>query len=105
MKIRKSLSFLMLLGVIGLFFSLPMRAEDDVLYSYGRVVSVSADQIVVAEYDYDADAEVNITYLIDPSVELTGVEKPDDLKADDEIEFDFVSMAKGSRIISISREE
>lgn len=104
-KIQKQLIFFMLIGIISALLTMPVSAEEEILYSYGRVVSIGQGQIVVAEYDYDADTDINLTYSLDPSVELLNIASLKDLKPDDSIEFDFVVTESGNKIVALNLEE
>ena len=42
----------------------PAQAADDTEFSYGTVKSMTADQLVVGEYDYDTDKDVDVTYSV-----------------------------------------
>ncbi len=76
-------------------------------YSYGSVVSVAPDKIVVKEYDYDKDVEVEVTYLIESDIELQNVTSIDQIKAGDDIDlyFDSKDDKKIARIISVESPE
>ncbi|PIU42466.1 MAG: hypothetical protein COS99_00005 [Candidatus Omnitrophica bacterium CG07_land_8_20_14_0_80_42_15] len=65
--------------------------EEGTEYSYGTVSKMAADQIVVSEYDYDKDAEVEVTYLIDPKVELENVTAVGDIAVGDAVEIEYVA--------------
>ena len=76
---------------------------EDVNYSYGTVVSITGDQLVVLEYDYDKDAEVEITYEVPATVEFNNVQALADLKKDDNIEIYYkeVEEKKIAEIIAL----
>ncbi len=64
--------------------------EDDINYSYGAVKSVAADHLVLTEYDYEKDADVDVTYSVDSNVELENVSAMAEIKAGDSVEIDYV---------------
>lgn len=79
--------------------SAPEVAED-VNYSYGTVVSITGDQLVVLEYDYDKDAEVEVTYQVPATAEFNNVKTLADLKKDDNIEI-YYKEAEGKKVAEI----
>ena len=48
-------------------------------FSYGTVKSVSTNQIVITEYDYDKDEEIDISYTVDQNTEFEGVKSIQDI--------------------------
>ena len=66
------------------------EAAEELDYSWGTVNSVSSNQIILAEYDYDTEEEVNVTYTLDPKVDLKNVESLKDIKVGDNVEIDYV---------------
>ena len=63
--------------------------EEDMEFSYGTVVSVSGNQVVVSEYDYDQDAETELTYTADPAATFEGVNSVKEIAKGDIIEIDY----------------
>ena len=63
---------------------------EDVLYSYGTVSSVSGNQLAVKEYDYEQDAEVDVTYSVDPAVKFENATSLKDVAAGDIVDIDYV---------------
>ena len=57
--------------------------EDQWLYTYGEVVSVAANQLVISEYDYEADEEKQAAYAIDSNTKLENAAQVTDLLAGD----------------------
>ena len=106
---RKSLMMMTAALVLGLgvsFVAAQARAEGEDIgemdYSYGKVLSVSPQEIVITEYDYEKDTEVNVTYMIDPELELQNIKALKDIVAGDEVEvyYDEKDGQKTARIIS-----
>lgn len=64
--------------------------EIEAEYSWGVVSSISADQIVVTEQDYETDKEVAVTYTVNPETKLKNVDSLKDVKVGDSIEIDYV---------------
>jgi len=86
-----------------LLFSLPMalaqegaapapatNEADEVDYSFGTVKSASAGEVVVSEYDYETDKDVDVAYTLDPKVELKNVDAADKIVAGDSIDITFI---------------
>jgi hypothetical protein len=78
------LSFLMI-SMVGRLLAQQETKEEMVEYAYGKVSSVSADKIIVTEFDIDASADVDVTYLVDPKVELSNVDKLEYIAAGDSV--------------------
>ncbi len=74
------------------------------IYSYGTVLKVSAIEIVVQEYDYDSDVEKEVTYQIDPAIQLQGFKAVADLVPDDVIEIYYIDQ-DNKKIAKILRKE
>jgi len=67
------------------------EAEDDnLMYTYGTVISVSADSIVINEYDFDSDSFKEITYALTPDVKFSNVSAMTDIVAGDSVEIYYV---------------
>lgn len=74
------------------------EAEND-KFSFGKVVSVTADQVTVREYDFAKDADVEVAYSVTPETELGNVNAVVDLKADDDVVIDYVEK-DGKRVVT-----
>lgn len=88
--------------------SLAQEAEkteeaEEVEYSWGTVSSLSTNQIVVKEYDYDSDAEIDVTYVVDPSVKLKNVDLLKNIAVGASVEIDYVTKdgKKVAKVISV----
>ena len=100
---------------LGLVFSVSgvslAQEEEETEYSWGAIVgSVSSNQIVVREYDYDSDEEVNVTYTVDPQLDLRNVESLKNIKVGASIEIDYVirkgkNVAVGIEVEKLSQKE
>jgi len=79
--------------------------EGEIEYSWGIVSSVSSDQIIVKEYDYNSDEEVNVIYTIDPEVELANVSLLKDIVQGDTVDIEYVIKGdkKIARFISVEK--
>ena len=69
-------------------------AEQEPEYTFGTVKSISGNQLVINEYDYDTGEEREATYVIDPAVELHNVAAVTEIAVGDEVDIDY--LLKGS---------
>ena len=74
------------------------EAEND-KFSFGKVVSIAADQITVKEYDFAKDADVEVAYSVTKETELGNINAVTDLKAGDDIVIDYVEK-DGKRVVT-----
>lgn len=81
------------------------QEEEELDYSWGKVSSVSSNQLVVTEYDYDSDEEVDVTYTVDPKAELKNVESLKDIKVGDSVDIEYVVIGgkKVAKIITVEK--
>lgn len=96
--------FVIILSVM--VISLPYTTfaqEEDVEYGYGTVVKVneSKKEIVVSEYDYDNDTEINITYSVDSNAKFANVDSIREIKVGDEISIDYMEDETGKKIAKV----
>jgi hypothetical protein len=82
----------------------PVRVEEDV-FTFGKVVHVGRRSIVLSEYDFARDAEVNRTYLAVRKTEFGNVKKLRYLKAGDDVVIDYLVKNKKRIITAIVKEE
>ncbi|MFB0526899.1 MAG: hypothetical protein ACETVO_05470 [bacterium] len=68
----------------------PLAEEEELEYSWGKVSSLSSNQIIVKEYDYESDEEVDVTYAIDPEVKIENVNSLKEITIGDSVGIDFV---------------
>lgn len=114
---NKTVSILALLLVPVLyvgFYSIPALAQDPAVpvaeeplvefegteFSYGTVKSVSGDQLVVSEYDYENDKDIDVTYSVSPTVTLEGVASLGEIAAGDTVDIDYE--IKGDQKVAVS---
>lgn len=64
--------------------------EEKMDYSWGTVVKVFPNEIIVSEYDYDSDGEVNVVYKVGPDTKLKKIEALKDLTEGDSVEISYV---------------
>ena len=70
--------------------AVPDSEEDK--FSFGKVVAVGAHSVVVREYDFERDADVDVRYWITGETELGRVESLADLVADDDVVIDYIEI-------------
>lgn len=95
-----------LMCIITVFSSAQTFAqEEDVEYTWGTVKSISSSQIVVTEYDYDNDEDVEATYSTDPKVELIGVKTLKDIAVGDDLDIEYVIQGgkKVAKVITVEK--
>ncbi|MFH1791659.1 MAG: hypothetical protein ABH885_06740 [Candidatus Omnitrophota bacterium] len=73
---------------------------DESEYSYGSIIEVKGDanQIVVSEYDWDSDAEVNVTYVITPDTEIENSKLLKDIPKGAYIDIEYVQDGQGNKV-------
>ena len=95
-----------LMCIITVFSSVQTFAqEEDVEYAWGTAKTISSNQIVVIEYDYDNDQDIEATYSVDPKVELRGVNSLKDITAGDSLDIEYViqSGKKIAKVITVEK--
>ena len=103
---RKYLVAVLLIGFLALSFNGASSAQaatkqaDMSDYSYGAVVKASSSQLVVAEYDFEKDQEINVTYELDPKVELKNVKSMGEIAQGDSVDITYV-VKNGKKIATI----
>ena len=97
---------LLLLGLVLVYLpaASAQEAEND-KFSFGKVVSVTADQITVKEYDFAKDADVEVAYSVTKETELGNINAVADLKADDDIVIDYVEKDGKRMVTTLVKEE
>ena len=66
------------------------EAGEEPEYAFGTVKSVSKDQVVVTEFDYDTGEEKEVAYSIDPKAEISGVNSLQEVASGDEVDVDYL---------------
>ena len=77
------------------------EAEEELDYSWGTVKSLSSNQIIVTEYDYDNEEMVDVTYTVDPNVKLHNVESLKDIAVGNDVWIDYVIIEGGKVAMGI----
>ncbi len=73
--------------------------------TWGPVSSVSSDQIVISEYDYDKDEEVDVAYAVDPNVELINVDSLESITVGDSVDIEYAVRGdqKVAKVITVEK--
>lgn len=81
--------------------------EDEMDYAWGTVKEVSNDTIVLTEYSYDTDVDIDVAYGVSPDTEIFNVESLDNIKIGDAVEIEYIvaSGKKEAMIISVEMGE
>lgn len=66
-----------------------LTTADDEEYTYGAVKQISADQIVILEYDYDREETIEESYKINPNTQFENVQSATELVEADNVEIYF----------------
>lgn len=82
-----------------------MAQEEDTEYSWGIIVEVSPMEVVVSEYDYELEKEIDVAYKIDSDTELIDIESISDLTEGDAVEIDYVVKDKDrtAKVIALDK--
>ena len=73
--------------------------EEVTRYSYGTVISVTANQIVLSEYDVDTEESMRVTYTINAQTRFQNFESVDELEEYDDVEVEYIE--EGGRKIAL----
>lgn len=81
------------------------QEEEEMEYSWGAVSSVSSNQIVITEYDYDSEEGADVTYAVDPNAELKNVDSLKDIAVGDNVDIEYVvrNGKKVAKIITVEK--
>lgn len=74
--------------------------DEDLEYTYGSVVSSSPEQIVVSEYDYEADEEAQTTYIVKAETKFSNINAAADLTKDDNVDI-YYKVADGQKVATM----
>lgn len=72
------------------------EALTDSQFTYGTVVSCSAQTMKISEYDFETDTSEDVTYDVAPDVKMENVKSISDIKEGDEVEIEYL-MKDGKR--------
>jgi hypothetical protein len=103
-KVVVSALLFMGIALSGVHIASAQEVEND-KFSFGKVVSVAADQVTVKEYDFAKDADVEVVYSVSAETEFGNVSKVTDLVANDDIVVDYVEKDGKRLITTLVKEE
>ena len=63
---------------------------EETEFSYGTVKSISDNQMVVSEYDYDTDKDVDVTYNVPTEVTIEGAASLKEIAVGAAVDIDFL---------------
>ena len=66
------------------------QEEEEIEYSWGIVSSISSKQIVVSEYDYDAEKNVDLVYALDPNLKLKNADSLENIVVGNSVDIEYV---------------
>ncbi|MBN2097854.1 MAG: hypothetical protein JW714_05205 [Candidatus Omnitrophica bacterium] len=104
MKTFFILAAVLVLGLILCSVPSDLRAQEEQKeYAYGTVKSVSNNSIIVTEFDYENEQEIDTTYSVEPATtELSNIASLDEITSGDNIELEYV-LRNGKKVaVSIS---
>lgn len=78
----------------------PALEDEGTEFSYGTIKSVSANQIVVSEYDYDQDKDVDVTYAVPAEAKFENAATLQEIVVGDAVDIDFL-VKDGQKVASI----
>jgi len=68
----------------------PAVEDDNLMYTYGTVVSIAPEVMVINEYDFDSDSFKEVTYSLTADVQLSNVPAVTDIAAGDSVEVYYI---------------
>ena len=84
--------------------NMTVQPESGTEYAYGVVANVSPDQIVLLEYDYDTDEDIEVVYNIDAGTKFENADSLQGIVIDDSVEI-YYKEIEGKKIASIIAKE
>jgi len=85
MKRMQGILSLVVLGCVVCAFAITSFAQEE-KYSYGEIVTVADDQVVVREFDPETEQVIEVQYAVNPDTELYNVDTVTDFKENDTVE-------------------
>lgn len=85
------------------------QEEAEEVYAFGVVDGVSGTEIIVKEFDYEQENEVNVTYALTDETDFENIEVATDLVKGEEVELFFVDNNGKKEVVwllkSVNQEE
>lgn len=76
------------------------QEEEDVGFSWGSVVGVSSNEIIISEYDYETEEELQVAYVINSDTESNNVNSLEGIYVGDVVNIDYV-VSGGKKVAKI----
>ncbi len=86
MKLRSLFSVVLPL----LFLANVSFAQEEELYSYGTVVTVTPTEMTIEKYDIETDAETNESFVLDANTKFENNTSVTNIKAGDQVDIYYV---------------
>ena len=74
------------------------QEETDKKFSFGFVVRVAANEVIVKEFDYETDEGIEVSYLVNAETTFENVASVSELKELDDVEIEYKEEG-GKRIV------
>jgi hypothetical protein len=91
-------AFMVCIGLVLSPASSTAQDGEDFFYSYGEVLSVTQDQVMVREFDYATGEEKDVVYYISDSTTFDIVESAGQIRPGDLIDVEFIVSPDGRNI-------
>ncbi len=80
--------------------SLSFAQEEAIDYAYGKVKNASSQEIVIGEYEYKSEEVLDVTYAVDPNIQLKNINTLDDSIVGFNVDIDFI-VKDGKKIAKV----
>ena len=80
-------------------------AEEETEFSFGTVKSTSDNQLVVTEYDYESNADVDVTYVVNAQTEFENAASLKEVAVGDSVDIDFLVDGNAKSAVAITVEK
>lgn len=79
--------------------------EEETEFSFGTVKSITGDQLVVSEYDYESNADVDVTYQVPAETEFENAASLKEIAVGDSVDIDFLVKDGQKKAVAITVEK
>ncbi len=79
--------------------------EDETEFSFGTVKNVTDNQLVVSEYDYESNADVDVTYEVSAKTEFENAASLKEVKTGDSVDVDYLVKDGKKNAVTITVEK
>jgi len=99
---------LLILPIINITVSIAQDANIEELgdieeFAYGQVLSISSSNVVVKEFDYDKEIEIEVSYKINSDTEFENVGSYNEIVVGDDVEIDYIQKEGINIAINIAK--